>query len=153
MRRRSEQATLELYKLAVEMADRVSARRGIANQFYLGLETLILGAPIMAQYLTSNSAVHPELLTALGAAGILVALVWWLQLRSYRDLNSAKFKVINDIEDRHFEVRIFRQEWTELKQDRVPRWRPRYAELGTVERFVPWLFAAAQCLVIWRAWT
>lgn len=100
MRRRSEPPTLELYKLAVEMADRVSARRGTANQFYLGLETLILGAPVMAQYLGSNTVVHPELMTALGAAGILVAFVWWMQLRSYRDLNSAKFKVINDIDSR-----------------------------------------------------
>ncbi|WP_442961003.1 RipA family octameric membrane protein [Pseudarthrobacter sp. J75] len=126
MRKKPEQPTLELYKLAVEMADRVSARRGTANQFYLSLETLILGAPIMAQYLGSNSVAHPELLTALSVAGVLVAIVWWLQLRSYRELNSAKFKVINEIEDHHFEVKVFRQEWLELKQDRVPRWRPRY---------------------------
>lgn len=153
MRRKPDQPTLELYKLAVEMADRVSARRGTANQFYLGLETLILGAPLMAQYLGSNTVVHPELLTALGAAGILVALVWWMQLRSYRDLNSAKFKVINAMEERHFDDKIFLQEWHELKKDAVPTWRKRYAELGTVERFVPWLFIAAHGLVIWRAWT
>lgn len=107
----------------------------------------------MAQYLGSNTVVHPELMTALGAAGILVAFVWWMQLRSYRDLNSAKFKVINDIEDRHFEIKVFSQEWLELKKDPVPKWRKRYAELGTVERFVPWLFAAAHGLVVWKAWT
>lgn len=138
--------------LAVEMADRVSARRGAANQFYLSLETLILGTPLVAQYLGNSDSAHPERLTALGAAGILVAIVWWLQLRSYRDLNSAKFKVINEMESRHFEDKIFLLEWQELKKDPVTKWRKRYAELGTVERFVPWLFAAAQALIIWGAW-
>ena len=41
----TSETTLDLYKLAVEMADRVSARRGGANQFYLTLETLILAVP------------------------------------------------------------------------------------------------------------
>ena len=39
--------TVELYKLAVEMADRVSARRGHANQFYLTLQSVLLGAPAL----------------------------------------------------------------------------------------------------------
>lgn len=152
MRKKHEQPTLELYKLAVEMADRVSARRGLANQFYLSLETLILGTPLVAQYMGNSTIVDPGRLTALGAAGILVAIVWWLQLRSYRDLNSAKFKVINEMEARHFDDKIFLLEWQELKKDPVHKWRKGYAELGTVERFVPWLFAVAQALVIWEAW-
>ena len=152
MKKKPDQPTLDLYLMAVEMADRVSERRGAANQFYLSLETLILGTPLVAQYLGNADVINPERLTALGAAGVLVAIVWWLQLRSYRDLNSAKFKVINEMESRHFDDRIFLLEWQELKKDRVPKWRKRYAELGTVERFVPWLFAAAQAWVIWGAW-
>lgn len=152
MRKKPNQPTLELYKLAVEMADRVSARRGAANQFYLSLETLILGTPLVAQYLGRTTLVHPERLTALSAAGILVAVVWWLQLRSYRDLNSAKFKVINDMEVRHFDDKVFLSEWQELKKDPVSKWRKRYAELGTVERFVPWLFATVQAWIIFGVW-
>ncbi|MEE2522396.1 RipA family octameric membrane protein [Pseudarthrobacter sp. J47] len=149
MRKKPEQPTLELYKLAVEMADRVSARRGTANQFYLSLETLILGAPIMAQYLGSNSVAHPELLTALSVAGVLVAIVWWLQLRSYRELNSAKFKVINEIEDHHFEVKVFRQEWLDVSgHEKLPigghesaRWRPAELPAGGHEICpLPYLF-------------
>ncbi|GHI47573.1 RipA family octameric membrane protein [Streptomyces albidoflavus] len=33
---------LELYKLAVEMADRVSARRGTANAFFLSVQTALV---------------------------------------------------------------------------------------------------------------
>lgn len=152
LKRKVDQPTIELYKLAVEMADRVSARRGSANQYYLGLETVILGAPLMAQYLGSNTVANPELLTALGGAGVLVAFVWWMQLNSYRHLNSAKFKVIITMEERHFVDKIFLEEWLELKTGAVSKWGGRYGELGTVERFVPWLFIAAHGLIIWSAW-
>jgi hypothetical protein len=33
---------MELYKLAVEMADRVSARRGTANAFFVTVNTALL---------------------------------------------------------------------------------------------------------------
>ena len=39
---KSTQQYLELYKLAVEMADRVSARRAAANAFFLTVNTALL---------------------------------------------------------------------------------------------------------------
>jgi hypothetical protein len=39
-------------------------------------------------------------------AGIILSGSWWLQLRSYRDLNHAKFAVINSVETR-FPVKLF----------------------------------------------
>ena len=66
---------------------------------------------------------------------------WWLQLRSYRDLNRAKFAVIIEVE-KQLPVRVFTDEWQSLKTDPIKTWRQRYAELGTVERVVPWVFAA-----------
>src|SRR5581483_4789886 len=71
---------IEQYKLAAEMADRVSARRGAANGFYFTVSSALLA--------TSESL---SLATA-SAAGIVLACAWWLQLRSYRNLNAAKFE-------------------------------------------------------------
>ena len=80
----------------------------------------------------------------------MVACTWWLQLRSYRDLNRAKFDVITRIERDYLEPRIFTDEWDSLKKDRVPGWRKRYAELGTVERVVPLIFIAANIIgIVW----
>ncbi|OUS84917.1 hypothetical protein CA951_39775 [Rhodococcus sp. NCIMB 12038] len=139
---------LDVYKLAVEMADRVSARRGLANQFYLSLETLILGVPALLQVSDNGPALGEGRASILSILGIVVALVWWLQLRSYRQLNKAKFDVINSIEGEHMTIRIFSDEWKSLKSDHVERWRPRYAELGTVERVVPGIFAAMNLAVL-----
>jgi hypothetical protein len=130
----------DLYKLAVEMADRVSARRGTTNTFFLTAQTtfvavLAIAAPQDASTPTWQAAVA-------SAAGVLVSVSWWLQLRSYRALNSAKFSVINEIE-KELPIKIFTAEWLILKKEQpIPSWRKRYAELGDVERIVPWIFAA-----------
>lgn len=122
---------MDLYKLAVEMADRISARRTTANGFFLTVESGLVA-------LLGNKAFDSE---AVSVAGILLALTWWLLLRSYRDLNRAKFVVITEMEAR-LPVRVFAQEWEALKVDPVPVWRRRYAELGWVERVVPLVFVA-----------
>lgn len=147
------QEILDQYRLAVEMADRVSARRGQANQFYLSLESLILGAPFVLRSLGSLSHVDSAVMTTLLAAvGAVVGGTWWLQLRSYRDLNRAKFAVINRLEGRFLHAKIFSDEWESLKKDPLPVWRGRYAELGTIERVVPWIFVLLNVGVVVWVW-
>ncbi len=135
----------ETYKLAVEMADRVSARRSSANSFFFSLQAGIAVA-LGAFAMNTGPVDEPEpdrfVLTLAALAGIVIALSWWLLLRSYRDLNAAKFAVINKLERDHLDLRLFNDEWDELKKDPVKRWRPRYAEQGAVERVVPLLFVA-----------
>jgi hypothetical protein len=108
------------------MADRISARRTQANAFFIGVESALVA-------LLGNQSFDQD---AIAAAGIVLAVVWWLLLRSYRDLNRAKFDVILTMEER-LPAQIFSAEWERLKVDPVRSWRKRYAELGAVERFVP----------------
>lgn len=137
---------LELYKLTVEMADRVSGRRAAANSFFLALQTgLAAGLGIFSTRVgQAGEAEGPDrfVLGLAAVAGVLLAGAWWLLLRSYRDLNRAKFAVINDIEERFFTVRPFLQEWESLRRDPLKRFRGRYTELGFVERAIPIAFAA-----------
>jgi hypothetical protein len=132
---------LELYKLAVEMADRVSARRAIANTFFLTVNTglaALLGGNGLRWYVA--------------AAGIVFAVAWWALLQSYRKLNWAKFEVINKIERDSLPVQIYRDEWAHLQSTSSQRsiWPPKaawawikgYKELGTIERVVPVAFIA-----------
>lgn len=130
---------LDLYKLAVEMADRVSARRGNANAFFLTAETTLVTVQGVAFAATKDPSW--SVVVSLAAAGVALSCAWWLQLRSYRDLNRAKFAVILDLE-KGLPVAIYSDEWTSLKKDHVKRWRDRYAELGSVERAVPFVFVA-----------
>ncbi|GAA5702599.1 hypothetical protein Save01_03416 [Streptomyces avermitilis] len=79
-------------------------------------------------------------------AGITLSATWWLQLRSYRDLNTAKFKGINKIEE-CLPAKTFADEWEALRGDPIVGWRKRYAELGTSERVVPLVFVVAHLLL------
>ncbi|MFF3787447.1 hypothetical protein [Streptomyces sp. NPDC001933] len=140
--RRAE--VLDLYKLAVEMADRVSARRGTANAFFLSVQTTFIALVSFGFPRLSESPWWVSL--AVFLAGFTLSATWWMQLRSYRDLNTAKFKVINKLEER-LPVKIFADEWKELKRDPIPAWRERYAELGASERTIPVVFVAAHLLL------
>jgi hypothetical protein len=121
---------LELYKLAVEMADRVSARRATANAFFLTVNTALLA------FVSSGL---DDMLRVVVLAGIALSGAWWVLLKSYRDLNAAKFDVITEME-KNLEAQVFGDEWKRLER-RQESWRGRYAEFGAVERFVPLIFA------------
>ena len=127
----------EIYKIAVEMADRISARRGVANSFFLTINTTvlgILGTDVGSRYLA--------------VAGIVLCTSWWALLKSYRDLNRAKFEIILAMEDR-LPARLYADEWARLRRDHVRfgpsfaalgPWVTQYHELGIIERIVPWVF-------------
>jgi hypothetical protein len=141
---------LDMYKLTVEMADRVSARRAGANAYFISVQGALVAA--MGFLSSRTPPVQDRYLAAIAGVGIITALTWFLLLRSYRDLNRAKFAVINAIEAQ-LPIQPFADEWDQLKRDPIPQWRRRYAELGTVERVVPALFALVNTFlavsVIW----
>ncbi|MEU9115337.1 hypothetical protein AB0D04_27040 [Streptomyces sp. NPDC048483] len=136
---------LELYKLAVEMADRVSARRGTANAFFLTVQTTFVALVGLGFPKLSDAPWWVPV--SLFLAGVTLSATWWMQLRSYRDLNTAKFKGINKLEER-LPVKIFTDEWEQLRRDPIHGWRKRYTELGTSERVIPVVFVGAHLLVL-----
>ncbi|WP_405907871.1 hypothetical protein OG742_23890 [Streptomyces sp. NBC_00828] len=142
--REPSKSVLELYKLAVEMADRISARRGQANVFFLSIQTAfvsVIGVSL------SNLRQEPWWAApVLALAGVAISMTWWMQLRSYRELNRAKFAVINAIE-MQFPVKVFTDEWGHLTRTREISRRARYAELGFGERVIPWIFVLVHALL------
>jgi hypothetical protein len=140
---------LDIYKLAVEMADRVSARRAAANGFFLTVNTTLV-AVVGLRPVAPDSAL---LSIAVCAAGVAVSTCWWLLLRVYRRLNTAKFAVINRIEDDHLPLTPYTDEWVELMPcDAGAGRRARLAsilrELGGVERVVPVVFGALYIVLL-----
>jgi hypothetical protein len=121
---------LEQYKLAVEMADRVSARRATANSFFVTVQSALVTA--------FGFMKHER--WPLAVAGIAVAVSWWLSLRSYRMLNGAKFEVINKMEE-HLPLAPYKDEWAILDRKEGPLHK-RYAALSFVEQTVPVAFMA-----------
>ena len=127
---------LEQYKLYVEMADRVSQRRATANSFFLTLNTGLLGSATgLAGFLFDVTQV---LAVSWGIAifGLGFSYVWWRILKSYRQLNTAKFMVVHDLESK-LPVAPYDDEWEKVERGKNPKL---YLPLTVVEARVPMLF-------------
>lgn len=107
-----EKDVLEIYKMLVEMADRVSQRRQSANSFYLTVNTAIIGG---AAYLSQSAFGHLGT-WAVSAAGIAICVLWIRAVVSYKSLNAAKFEVITALEER-LPVSPYKDEWAILDVD------------------------------------
>ncbi|MER7270390.1 hypothetical protein ABT344_19060 [Micromonospora carbonacea] len=127
---------LEQYKIYVEMADRVSARRGLTNTFFLTLNTLI--ATLVGTLRTDLPQVDPRYLAVPAAALLIQCAAWYWLLRSYRQLNSAKYVVIGALEERLPASPYWRAEWKALGEGRDPS---RYWPLTHLEQWIPVSFA------------
>jgi hypothetical protein len=155
---------LDLYKTAVEMADRVSARRAGANSFFLTLNVAlaaVVGVVSSARKAPPHGSV-PSFdafgLCVTAGAGIVLAIVWWALLRYYRRLNGAKFKVINALEAR-LPAQPYADEWKYLHPGEavggakaVAWWRRgKHREATVVEQVVPFVFVVIYVVLGIRA--
>jgi len=127
---------LEQYKLYVEMADRISSRRNLANVFFLTMNTTILGS--IGFLFEKIQLITPKYLVLFPLSGILIlTLVWWWLLRSYRNLNSAKYKVIGHLEEKLPSSPYWSAEWKELGEGKNIK---KYLPLTVLETVVPIVF-------------
>lgn len=111
------------------MADRISARREGANKIFLSANSIIF-AFLATQ--TEFSAVH-VLITVFGGS---LCIVWASIIKNYRSLNSAKYAVIREMEEK-LSWKVYADEWQKLKNGKDKKV---YAKLTVVEKKLPWLF-------------
>ena len=123
---------MEQYKLYVQSAENVSARR-VQSSRYL----LTLNAALVALY-GFQSAGFGQSYWALvvPVIGIPVSLLWYLIIKSHADLNRVKFEVIHEFE-RHLPAAMYKYEWR-LAEDGRGR---SYRAVTAIEKWIPVLFA------------
>lgn len=135
---------LEIYKLHAELADRVSQRREGANRLYVSLLTgLFVFLAAMVRYGVEAVSVWVGLLVA-GILGLALSSSWYIVIRSYRQLNTGKFQVLGDLEDK-LAFPFFRREWKVLEAGEN---RSKYWRLTVVETFLPLLFGAISLALV-----
>lgn len=126
---------LEIYKLHAELADRVSQRREAANQRYTSM-LVGLGA-FLAVLVRFGDGGIPEFATRLvGLLGMGLSVSWYVIIRSYRQLNTGKFKPLHELEER-LAYPFYKREWDLLGEGRDFR---RYWRLTVVETSLPIAF-------------
>ena len=124
---------LEQYKIYVQSAENVSARRVQSSRYLLTLD-----AALVALYGLQSSGFSQGYWTLLvTVVGVAVSILWFLMIKSHADLNKIKFDVIHEIE-RHLPAAMFKYEWELAEQGRGKTYRA----VTAIERWIPILFVA-----------
>ena len=140
---REKDIALEQYIFYSETADKISDRRTNSNNFFVTLNSTlvtIIGLAIG----TNQSVVNVQpLLLVVPTVGLLVSILWRIVIQSYRDINTAKFTVLHEIEDR-LPLRLYSYEWHIAKQGDGTKYRP----TSHVEMWIPILFAGLYGVIL-----
>lgn len=106
----------EFYKLCVEEAGKVSERRMKNNQYFTLLHSALISF-IATLYVKETSIKTILAVIFLSALGAILCNLWKKSILSYKGLNSAKFKIICDMEN-DFDCKCFTDEWNILKESK-----------------------------------
>jgi len=121
---------LEQYKLFVKTADDITMRRLQTNKFYL---TILLGLFTIAGFFNKNGVTEvlneQIILILVSVIGMALSVIWYVNIESFKLLNSAKFKVILEME-KELPCACFAKEW----EYRDPE---SYPILTKIEKFLP----------------
>lgn len=141
-----EEALLEQYKLYVEMADRVSQRRGTANTFFLSIHSLT--ALVVGGFWANPPDASPWFLFFPLIVLEGVCLAWFWIVRSYRQLNAAKWMVVGALEEQLPASPWWKAEWTALGKGEDPSL---YYPLTHLEQWIPAFFGATYAIAFLAA--
>ena len=128
---KSEETLLTQWQICVEMANAVSQRRDAMNNLFVTLNLAIVAA---ASFIWDAKTIM------LLVSGIIVCVVWIFFIRNFRELNRAKFEVINKLEQ-SLPVSAFSDEWQSLKKSK------KYIEGTKLEKVLPYAFCVLYVVI------
>lgn len=135
---------IEQYKLYVEMADRVSTRRAQTNRFYISLLSGLLALLSIVVTREVFNGILSVIFVAVGILGIVLCFLWYINICAYRQLNSGKFKVIHEMEQR-LPFPAYEREWVILGKGKESK---KYLKLTRIEQCVPFALAIPYLLLL-----
>ena len=125
----------EQYRLYIESTEKISDRRQNANNYFIAINTALitlLGLSFQIR-ISENIQLIRVVLTLVG---IIICTIFWFLLRSYKQLNTGKFKVIHEIEQR-LPLFLYGYEWEILEEGKNKKV---YYPFSHIELFIPWVF-------------
>lgn len=130
---------LEQYKLYVQSAENVSARR-VASSRYL----LTLNIALVTLYgIQSEGFVQSYWALLVPILGIPVSLLWYQIIKSHSDLNTVKFEIIHQLEE-HLPVALYAHEWQLAEAGRGTSYRA----VTRIEKGIPIAFIVLHSILL-----
>lgn len=130
---------LEQYKLYVQSAENNSTRRVASSRYLLTVNAALVAAYGLQSLLTERAL----LAIPISLAGIVLSLLSYGIIKSFRDLNTAKFEIIHELEER-LPAALYAYEWQLLEEGRGKAYWP----TTHVEKWMPFVFLALHVLAL-----
>lgn len=126
---------LEQYRMYLHIFNNTGERRNRSNEFFLGLNTAIIG---IIGYLETKELTSQGSLIFLFApfVGVAICYSWYQIIISYRNLTRAKFAVIHNVEEK-LPLSLFRTEWELLGKGKDTK---KYRRISSIEKNIPIFF-------------
>lgn len=139
----------EQYKIYIAGMERISDRRESANRHFITLNSAILVlSGLVIQYTNSHKAL---LLLGLCGLGLVICVIFWFLINSYKQLNTAKFTMLHDMESK-LPIEMYKNEWEILGEGKDKK---KYFPFSHIERLIPLAFGLAYVVMatiifLWR---
>jgi hypothetical protein len=135
---------LEQYRLYLHIFNATIERRQKSNEFFMGLNTAIIAFLGYIEVKDIEPAPStPIIFLFVPVIGICFCYSWFLMIRSYKNLNRAKFKVIHHIE-KNLPLSNFETEWEILGRAKD---KTKYRTLSSIEKNIPLIFSVLYVIV------
>jgi len=133
---------LEQYKLYLNIFNSTSERRNKSNEFFLGLNTAIIG---VLGYLETKNLMNNGSVIFLFApfVGIAICYCWYQIIISYKKLHRAKFNVIHTMEEK-LPLSLFKTEWELLGRGLDDK---KYKKISSIEKNIPIIFIVLYAVI------
>ncbi len=132
----------EQYKLYVESIEKTSDRRQHANNYFITINTALIsliGLSFQIKVFENLAFVK----SILALVGVIVCIVFWYLIRSYKQLNTGKFDVVHKIEE-YLPLALYKYEWEVLGKGEDNK---KYYPFSHIELIIPWVFGIIYALL------
>lgn len=136
----------EQYKLFQGSAEKISDRRAAANTFFLTINTGLITASGIGNLVKTeaDNKIFLLFIAIISFSAIFMCITWYRLLSSYSSLNSAKFKIINKIEE-SLPLRPFFTEWQILSEGKFDKL---HKPFNKIEKNIPLIYGILHILII-----
>ena len=138
---------LEIYKLYLDLSDKLSARRLSVNSFFLTLNSFLIGLLGYGKLSSSSmdaATASPEFYWIISLLGMVICVVWFKIIHAYKNIMRSKFIVIQRIEQQ-LPLAAYEAEWQVLRENNG------YQPLTHFEMIVPWIFFVLNLVISLKA--
>ena len=132
---------VEQYKVYINGIEKISDRRQNANNHFLGFNTAIIALLSLSFEIDSLKDLFYFRIAVL-LLGISVSIIFWYLIHSYKQLNTAKFKILHEIEKK-MPMYLYGHEWDYLGHGND---KSKYYPFSHIELLIPVIAGLLYCI-------